>query len=157
MLRIQLLLVLQLQDLVHVRKLFVLLLDSSEFDAASLGTPQENILAVREREHQVEQILLRKTMRVSRLLNASLVRLAGAQTHQYLIVAEVAGRVQSEILIPVFLGERHSYFPIKNEIQFTKVLQALDDCLICNEHSTIELRDEEGEEFVGVTGKCVLS
>jgi hypothetical protein len=84
---------------------------------------------------------------VGGLLDRRLVGLASAQTHQDLIVAEVARGLQSEVLIAVFLGETEGYLAIEDQVELTEVFQALNDGLVGYEYAAVKLGDEEGEEL----------
>ena len=86
-------------------------------------------------------------MAVSGLLNAGFVCLVGTEAHQDLIVAKVAGRVEGEILVTVLLGQTHRNLALEDKIKLTKVLLALDDGLVCDKDTTVESRNEEGQEL----------
>lgn len=55
-------------------------------------------------------------MAVGGLLNTWLIGLTGSQAVQNLVIAKVAGRVQREILIAVFLRETQSDFASKDQV-----------------------------------------
>jgi len=90
-------------------------------------------------------------MAVGGLLDAWLVSLTGTQAVQNLVVTEVAGRVQREVLVAVLLRQTQSDFASKDQVKLTEVLQALDDSLVGNENSAVELRNKESEEL----GACL--
>ena len=124
--------------LVHIGEALILLLDATEFYASSLSPLGEAVLGIRERNHEIKQVLLRQTMTVGGLLDAGLVSLTGAQAHQDLVVAEVAGRVQREVLIPILLRKTQSYFSIEDQVDFAEVFKALDDCLVGDKYAAVQ-------------------
>ena len=145
--RVQFFFALQLGLLVDVGEALVLFLDAAELGAASLGSFSEGGLGVRECDHQVIQVLLRKTMTVSALLDARFVSLAGLEAHQYLVVAEVASRVEREVLVPVFVRQTERHLALEDQVELTEVFQALDDRLVGDENTAVEHRNEEGQEL----------
>ena len=86
-------------------------------------------------------------MAVSGLLDARLVRLARLQPHQNLVVAEVARRVQREVLISILVRQAQRDFAVEDQVELAEVLQPLDNGLVGDEYSAVECRDEEGQEF----------
>ena len=127
-----------LKLLVHVGEALVLFLDAAELTAACLSPLREGVLRVGERDHQVEQVLLREAVAVGRLVDAGLVGLTGAQPEQDLIVTEVARRVQVEILVAILGGETERDLSVEDEVQLAEVLLALDDGLVRNEDAAVE-------------------
>ena len=86
-------------------------------------------------------------MAVSGLLNAGFVCLVCTEAHQDLIVSKVAGWVESEILVTVLLRKTHRDLALEDKIKLTKVLLTLDDGLVCDKDTTVESRNEEGQEL----------
>lgn len=145
--RVELLLAFKLGLLVDVCEALILLFDAAELNASRLRPLHKSVLRVREGDHQVEKVFLREAVAVGGLLDRRLVGLASAQTHQDLIVAEVARGLQSEVLIAVFLGETEGYLAIEDQVELTEVFQALNDGLVGYEYAAVKLGDEEGEEL----------
>lgn len=100
---VELFLALDLKLLVNVSKSLVLLLDASEFDSACLSPLQESLFRVGERDHQIVQVFLGEAVTVGGLLHTRFVCLTSAIAMQDLIVSKVAGRVEREVFVAVFV------------------------------------------------------
>jgi hypothetical protein len=79
-----------------------LLFNSPEFNTPLLCSLDEKLFGVRESIVKVQQVVLREAETIGCTLNRRFVALTSSEVFQNLIVAEIVGRVDPEVLILVF-------------------------------------------------------
>lgn len=95
-------------------------------------------------------------MAVGGLLDTGLVSLTRLQSHQDLVVTEVACWVEREVLISVLVRQAQSHRTVKDQVELAEMLKSLNDGLVGDENTTVEGRNEEGEEFSSSVIICAL-
>lgn len=86
-------------------------------------------------------------MTIGWLLHARLICLAGAQIEHDLVVTEVTGRLKRKIFVAIFVRQTKRHLTFKNQIQLTEMLEALNNSLVSDKDTAIQLRYKESEEF----------
>jgi len=81
-------------------------------------------------------------MSVGGLIHTGLVAFARLVIEQDLVVSKVVGCIQLEVLILVFLNETECDLALEDHVQLGEVLTLLDNGLVGDEDSTVELGDE---------------
>lgn len=132
---------------VHIGKQLELLLDSSKLNATLRGALGEDLARVGEGFHQVEEVFLLQTVSVGGAVDGRFVALARSQVLQNLVVTEVVGRMQLEILILVLDSQADGHTALEDHVQLREVFALFDHRLVGDEHTAVERTDEVGHEF----------
>jgi len=127
---------------VHPGKHLECLLDATEFNATLPSTLFKDRFRVWEHRHKLLEVFLLQTMSVGGLIHTGLVAFARLVIEQDLVVSKVVGCIQLEVLILVFLNETECDLALEDHVQLGEVLTLLDNGLVGDEDSTVELGDE---------------
>jgi len=102
----------------HISLELKLLLNPSKLDPSLSCSFIEQLFGIWEGSQQLNKFLLFQTESVGRTVYCALVALRGAQVHKDLVVAEVIGLVEAEILILVLLDQTDGHTALENHVQF---------------------------------------
>jgi hypothetical protein len=128
---------------VHICKVLVLLLHSSEFQSALDSSLCEDVLGSGEGAHQIDQVTFFETVAVGLRIYRALVAFTRPETHENLVVTKIVSAKQGEVFIFILDTQTQGDSALKNHIEFSKLFTFLDDSLVSDEHTAVKLGHEE--------------
>jgi hypothetical protein len=82
-------------------------------------------------------------MTVGCAVKTTLVEFRGAEPKQDLVVAKIVSCMKGEVFIFIFLVQTEGNFPLKNHVELWEGLSFLNNSLVCDEHTAVQLAGEE--------------